>query len=450
MAASLFGTQTQINLNTEGTVLTQSFTANQSQQVFTLTLFTYTPQTNSLQVHVNGQRQVSGRDFIETSSTTFTMIEGCTAGDYIDVVGYPQMELTSSGSGSSGITNDITTYGAIGDGVTDNTTVFNAIEGLTSTNFYMPEGTYKTTHLQLTKTYWGPGKLKFNDGYIQKGVDFTEYPPRNLTGHRTLTAAGDLILNPNGNVTLAGKRLQNLGGPLGDLDAVTLKYVNDYILSRIESLESAITGGTGIDYQTGSFTPTIIGGSTAGVGTYTVQRGTWVKVGKLLTVRAYVVFTDHTGTGSVNMSFGAFTVGATVVQLGQVLVDTPLLSDYPNSVLFSGILTTGVIAFYRKPYAGGYTTYFNLPTAVSGTATAGSTNTITLAAGSSSVNDYYVDRTIRITGGTGAGQERKILFYNGTTKVATTYSNWTTAPDATSTYTITCSASITTVISAEV
>ena len=73
-------------------------------------------------------------------------------------------------------------------------------------------------------------------------------------------------------------------------------------------------------------------------------------------------------------------------------------------------------------------------TGVTGTATAGGAATITLAAGSSDIDDYYNSWTIVITGGTGAGQTATILDYDGTTLVATADSSWATPPDATSTY----------------
>lgn len=72
----------------------------------------------------------------------------------------------------------------------------------------------------------------------------------------------------------------------------------------------------------------------------------------------------------------------------------------------------------------------------SGTAQAGAASSITLAAGASAVTDYYKLATVTITGGTGSGQTRAISAYNGTTKVATVSSAWTTPPDATSNYTI--------------
>ena len=72
-----------------------------------------------------------------------------------------------------------------------------------------------------------------------------------------------------------------------------------------------------------------------------------------------------------------------------------------------------------------------------GTAQAGASTTITLKSSSSSVDDYFNGLYITITGGTGSGQVRIITDYVGSTKVATVNSAWTTAPNSTSTYSIT-------------
>ena len=69
-----------------------------------------------------------------------------------------------------------------------------------------------------------------------------------------------------------------------------------------------------------------------------------------------------------------------------------------------------------------------------GTAQAGASGTITLRSGASSTNSYYNGAVVKINGGTGAGQTRKITGYVGSTRVATVDSNWVTAPDNTSTY----------------
>ena len=78
-----------------------------------------------------------------------------------------------------------------------------------------------------------------------------------------------------------------------------------------------------------------------------------------------------------------------------------------------------------------------LAAAVTGTAQAGSTaTTIILAASASAVDGFYNGMPVRITAGTGSGQSGFIVAYNGTSKVATVLSNWTTTPDATSAYSI--------------
>lgn len=72
----------------------------------------------------------------------------------------------------------------------------------------------------------------------------------------------------------------------------------------------------------------------------------------------------------------------------------------------------------------------------SGTATAGSASTITLAAGSSAIDNFYNHLWCVIVGGTGVGQVRAIEGYVGSTLVATvsTGNDWTTTPDNTSEY----------------
>jgi phage-related protein len=72
----------------------------------------------------------------------------------------------------------------------------------------------------------------------------------------------------------------------------------------------------------------------------------------------------------------------------------------------------------------------------SGTAQGGGTNYITLAADASGQDGYYTGKIIKITDGTGAGPYRKIIGYNGETKVALVATDWDTEPDETSVYEI--------------
>jgi hypothetical protein len=71
----------------------------------------------------------------------------------------------------------------------------------------------------------------------------------------------------------------------------------------------------------------------------------------------------------------------------------------------------------------------------SGTATAGSANTITLDSGASGTANIYKDNFIMITGGVGIGQTRLIGAYSAG-RVVTVVPAWTTQPDSSSVYQI--------------
>ena len=71
-----------------------------------------------------------------------------------------------------------------------------------------------------------------------------------------------------------------------------------------------------------------------------------------------------------------------------------------------------------------------------GTAQTANTNSITLASGADSLNDFYREMQVTITSGTGAGQTKTITTYNGTSKVATVDTNWSVVPDNTSAYSV--------------
>jgi hypothetical protein len=70
-----------------------------------------------------------------------------------------------------------------------------------------------------------------------------------------------------------------------------------------------------------------------------------------------------------------------------------------------------------------------------GTAQGGSASGITLAASSSTAPGYYNEYYVRIAGGTGLLNEvRQIVSYDGTSRIATVASPWTTMPDDTTLY----------------
>lgn len=84
------------------------------------------------------------------------------------------------------------------------------------------------------------------------------------------------------------------------------------------------------------------------------------------------------------------------------------------------------LGWVRSGYVGG----------TAGTLQAGGAAAVTLSAAASERNGEYAGLNLVITGGTGSGQTRRIMTYNGTTKVATVDPVFSPAPDATSTFSV--------------
>jgi Pectate lyase superfamily protein len=186
MSASLFGQGSPVNVNVNGTLVPQSFIATVGQTVFNITGWSYTPGTNSLLVFINGQRQVVGRDFVETSSTSFTLLEGCVVGDFVDVIGFPQIDLTAVSPGTIFLGNNYSLanyvaddrvnvkgypYLAKGDGVTDDTAALKA--AFTSGKaWYIPPGDYLiSSTLTISESGICDGRIVTKSGFSGHAVD---------------------------------------------------------------------------------------------------------------------------------------------------------------------------------------------------------------------------------------------------------------------------------------
>ena len=111
----------------------------------------------------------------------------------------------------------------------------------------------------------------------------------------------------------------------------------------------------------------------------------------------------------------------------------------PANVFDSLVLGTDLLQADIQQVAGTAVDANDDDVLLTGTAQAGASNTITLAAGASSTTDLYKYLTISLTSGTGAPQGNRIITgYNGTTKVATVYPAWASGatPSTDTTYVI--------------
>jgi hypothetical protein len=101
----------------------------------------------------------------------------------------------------------------------------------------------------------------------------------------------------------------------------------------------------------------------------------------------------------------------------QLLANTRVECTF--SVELAGSGTAGTAPRFGKVLKACALAETTVSPAVTGTAAAGASNSITLAAGASATNDFYNGQVIRITGGLGAGSVFLITDYIGSTKVAT-------------------------------
>lgn len=141
-------------------------------------------------------------------------------------------------------------------------------------------------------------------------------------------------------------------------------------------------------------------------------------------------YLDNLNTG-VTLAAGAIT-NASLAGNMEIVFETDFASNYDsgnNRWLVDAVAISGDATVANKMEAY----WDNVET---GTAQAGAAGNITLAAGASATNDFYVGDLIDIISGTGAGQGRRVKSYNGTTKVATVNEAWAVQPDATSAYQI--------------
>lgn len=202
-----------------------------------------------------------------------------------------------------GVIPSVLHFNAVGDNSTLNDSPFTVMENSSINSFYLPEGTYRLGTVNiLYKRYWGPGKIRFADDFIQHGEIFSNKQPRNFSGSVEFTSPTDIVMNPDGNVQFAGKRVLNVGDPVGPKDAVNQRTLDSIIASLpISGWSSSLPF-----YDSGTFTPVVVGDVTDGVGTYSIQRGNWIRIGKLVHVEVFVRWSSHTGTTNTRIEWDEF------------------------------------------------------------------------------------------------------------------------------------------------
>jgi hypothetical protein len=88
-------------------------------------------------------------------------------------------------------------------------------------------------------------------------------------------------------------------------------------------------------YEEGSFTPVVVGGTTAGVGTYTTQQGRYTRIGNVVHFSLQITVTTHTGVGELRIAGLPFASTNTYLH--------PASIGYISGLLFSGQVAAAVV-----------------------------------------------------------------------------------------------------------
>ena len=260
----------------------------------------------------------------------------------------PIVDISDTSMAASGTTKKITSNQILGAGgtatlasatITGDLTVDTSTLKVDSANDAVGIGTTSPTTYGAKLAVFGSG-----NGILAVG---------NATSYTTLQSNGqDFYLNMKGT----GSTIFRLGS--GDTEAVRLNATGlgiangNVILSTSgKGIDfSATSEGSGTmtsellnDYEEGTFTPVVQGGSTAGTATYSFQSGQYTKVGRLVTFTLRVVYTGGTGAGNLQIGGLPFTVG---VSMSNFTIYIENISLNANSIPFarsaSGISYIGI------------------------------------------------------------------------------------------------------------
>lgn len=119
------------------------------------------------------------------------------------------------------------------------------------------------------------------------------------------------------------------------------------------------------DYEEGTFTPTVVGTTTAGAGTYSIQVGRYTKTGNRVDFTIHLAWSAHTGTGNMEVSGLPFTSQATSSNNHAPALYHSNMTLPASTVAQALILNSATnVRLYSTPVAGGASGLLALDAAV--------------------------------------------------------------------------------------
>ena len=126
--------------------------------------------------------------------------------------------------------------------------------------------------------------------------------------------------------------------------------VYDNTLNKLAVYTSSWETLSNIFYEELSFTPTILGSTTAGTATYTSSTGRATKIGRLVTFSLFLSYNTGTGTGNLRVGGLPYTIGyaCTFTIYAELITNTAL-----NYIVTSSTAGTTTIGIDQIPTGGG-------------------------------------------------------------------------------------------------
>jgi len=206
--------------------------------------------------------------------------------------------------------------------------------------------------------------IYFNYNTTQKAAIYSKVDTGDF--HLRNDGAGSTYLYTGGAIiaTIASTGL----AVTGTLSATGLLDLSGAAAGQIQfpaTQNASANANTLDDYEEGTFTPTITGGTTSGTGTYNLQVGTYTKIGRQVNVNIWVAWTAHTGSGFLSIASLPFTSSNTTANgynTGSFGYLNNLALSALNVATAHNPNNTARIDVYQYPSGGGSTTSVPLDT----------------------------------------------------------------------------------------
>ncbi len=346
------GSQNVINNSVNSHILAQS-TQTGSQDLVNYNISVYTGSQNVINTSVNSHilvqsTQTGSQDLVNLGISTFTgslrsevnLIEAYTASLKGAAIVSSSQQITNyykfaeTASANTKFYGNVTASGNISVG-TDSFTSPNGADRFVG----VYSGQDSSIILQDSVETW---EMYMNDDlYFTTGST----SPKNVVSLRRGT--GNVEVNEGNLVVSKGNIVVGTAGKGIDFSATS----NGSGTTSSEILN---------DYEEGTFTPVIVGGSSAGTATYTDQNGKYTKIGNVVYFRADVIWSGHTGLGTLKITGLPFTTSQNYQAIGSVRFNQ---SGTASHYIGGGFIYQTQFELQQSPVGGGTPISFDVTSA---------------------------------------------------------------------------------------